>query len=144
MHSVKTSNKRNERKIGWKCAANVAKPVMRRGQYPIKLETDCCDCHQLCEWHSHWGNTRWQCVACCIVAHLLTALLHVACFGSLTCHQAERVRQLPDDCLFESGPNKYADSRASPLTVWQQILLPLQARTSACPSGTLTFYMRLA
>lgn len=27
--------------------------------------------------------------ACCIVAQLLAALLHVACFGSLTCHQAE-------------------------------------------------------
>lgn len=73
--------------------------------------------------------------ACCIVAQLLAALLHVACFGSLICHQAARVRKLTDDCLFGLGPNKYADSRARPLTAWQQILLPLQARASASPRG---------
>lgn len=70
--------------------------------------------------------------ACCIVACCI-----VACglFWLLDMPPSRRVRKLTDDCLFGLGPNKYADSRARPLTAWQQISLPLQARASASHRG---------
>lgn len=130
------------------------KPAVQRGQYPIKLEADCSDCHQLCERNSHWGYTRWQRIACCMLHRCSVACCIVACglLWLLDMPPSRRVRKLTDDCLFGLGPNKYADSRASPLTAWQQILLPLQARASASPRGDfdllyascLTFHNRWA